>query len=898
MTVPNRPFWSLHTHSRYSANDALPTVQAMVDRAVKLGYPALGLTDHGNISGAVQLYKACRKAGVEPVPGIELYLTPDREAKEQSNYHLTVAAYSTMGYRNLVHLNNQAQANFHYRPRLDLADLAHMAERGDTAGLLVSTGCHFGLVTQTLLKNGNQAARQIVNALAMWFPKVYVELHLHGVPKGYNGHRFTEMDIIEELIDIANAVGVPYILADDAHYTHDHHQPLHDGLKTMVSFSDDPSEAIFPGGPYSMHDRRHYEAILPKDIVDTACSNLWDLAQKASVRLPELESFIAKMPDVSTTGSPQSELEQLVLGKIEDPDRMVQAGDELAVIEKIDAAGYLLLVEWVCSFMRDKGIWFHTRGSASGSLVCYELGITQVDPIKAGLRFDRFMSPDRISMPDIDLDVEHERRDEVIAALEERFSVRQVGSHMQLGLTAEEDDEGTGSLMVKYFSAAKKRGEEVHAWADIPKEGQQLLRDLGALKLISGPGTHAAGYIVAPDEAAVAELPLTWMPGRGALVTAYGKKDVEALGFVKLDLLGLKTRTAIRIACESIWRDGNYLAEDWTYANAYDVWDQIPDKDADTFKRIGKGDTDGIFQLEGKAFTFGVRDMKPKSLADIIAAQALFRPASTKAGVHTRYMARRAKKEELPPLHADLLAETKETYGLPLYQEQVMGACRRLGMSSKELTQVLDALKASNDNVGAAQAYLDSITPRIEELAAARGWEANDIAWLVNALAAYGDYGFNKAHAASYGLVSWRTAYLATHHPLEWWHAMLVAFQGAKRGKQDLESHYVRATRAAGVRVAPAHVNKSGTTYTLDREANAVRKGLTSVKGVGRVAAAELALHAPYTSLSDLGERVTPRRVSGARGLALKKEPDECGGVIAALHDAGALDGLPSSQEN
>ncbi len=890
--MADHPFWSVHTLSRYSTNDALPKVQDMVNRAVELGYPALGLTDHGNMSGAVQLYKGCTKAGIKPLPGIELYVTPDREAKAQANDHLTVVAYTETGYRNLVTLNNLAAANFHYKPRVDFADFAALAEDGKTQGLAIGTGCYFGSVQQALITRGPEAAAQIIKALQGWFPRVYVELHKHDVPKGYNPGP-AEDDLINDLWYLAGELGAPVILAADSHYTHPEHQHLHDGLKSLVAFGEDPSEAVFPGGPYSMVDRSYFEGRVDPEILDEALRNLDELANKASVRIPELDTFTAKVPDVSETGDADRDLRSLVMDALKaaeaSPKEYEQAEAELEVMRKGGFAGYILLVWWVCNFMREKGIWFHTRGSASGSVVCHRIGITQVPPLKWNLRFDRFLSEDRISLPDIDLDVEHERRDEVIAALEERFSVRQVGSHMQMGLVSEEDEAGesSGSLLVKYWSRVSKteKARKIvptggdRKWSDVPREDQKMLKQLGGMKLISGPGTHAAGYIVAPDEAEVAQLPLTWMAGRSAMVTSYGKKDVEALGFVKLDLLGLKTITAIRIACEAI------APED-----PYGFWESIPDNDRPTFQRIGRGDTEGVFQLEGKSFTFGCKELKPKNLEEVVAAQALFRTAAMQAGATKQYIARRAKKEPVPDQHTDIMIATKETFGTLLYQEQVMAVARAMKMPADELTALLDAVKASNEASEGARVYLESVKPRVTQLAQARGWDDKDVAWFIDALASYAEYSFNKSHAASYGRVSYRTAYLVTHHPLEYWHGLLVAFQGAKRGKLDVEAHYVRCARKYGIRIMPAHVNKSAATYTID--GIYIRKGLTAIKGVGRVAAAELALHAPYSSLQDLGERVTARKVGGAKGLALKKSPTECGGVVSALHDYGALDGL------
>lgn len=884
MTVPKAPFWSLHSHSVYSVEDALPTVPQMVSRAVELGYPALGLTDHGSVTGTVQLYKAANKAGIKPLPGIELYITPDVEHKIQGKDHLTVVAYTESGYRNLVHLANLCAQNFYYKPQIDMALLAGMAEDGKTQGLAVGTGCYFGAVQQTLIERGDRAAVRMVKALAGWFPRVYVELHFHGVPDGYNTTRFTELELMNEMIAIAEEVGLPYILAADSHYTHSEHQPVHDFLKQLISFdAENPNQ--FPGGPYCMVDRGYYDAVLPwyGDVVDRACDNLAELAEKASVRIPELDTFTAKMPDVTLTGDADRELRALVMQKLTEanasPAEYTQAERELEVMAKIGAAGYILLVWWICDFMDKQDIWFHTRGSASGSLVCYRLGITQIDPIKGDLRFDRFMSPDRISMPDIDLDVQHDRRDEVVAALD-RFSVRQVGSLRHYKITDDEEDEdedsSKGSLLVKYYSTQKKLGRPVASWDHIPKHERDLIKKLADMKPMSGYGTHAAGYIVAPDEASVAELPLAWMSNRSAFVTAYDKKDVEALGFVKIDLLGLKMLTAIRLACEAICPD-----------DPRGFWESIPYDDKETYRRISAGETTGTFQFDGKSFTYGVKELKPKNFKEIIAAQALFRPGSTGSQIHKRYIARRNGKEPVPDRHADIMTATKETYGTLLYQEQVLQVSRAMGMPSKELTALLDALKASNDNVEAARKHLEEARPYIRSLAEKRGWSNEDIDWFLDALKAYSEYGFNKAHAASYGRVTYRSSYLAANYPLQWWWAVLVAYRDSKKVPQFLRA--IRRIKPP-IWVRQPHVNKSGASYTIDGAH--IRKGLVTIKGVGPVAAAELAAHAPYASLQDLGERVAARKVSGAKGLAMRKEPAECGGVVAALHDAGALDGL------
>lgn len=866
-------FWSIHTHSRYSANDALPTVDALVTAASNLGYPALALTDHGNMCGAIELYRAARKIGIEPLPGVELYLTPDAEALERSNYHLIVAAYTETGYRNLTKLVTQTARRYYYRPRIDLADLAAMAEAGTTAGLVVSTGCYFGLVAQTLLKRGVPAAAQLVTALAGWFPRVYIELQNHGIERDEDG--YSDDDLVAGCLELAQVTGLPYLIAQDSHYLAAKDQPLHDGLKRLVSFSDDQDDAVFPGDGYHLVDQAWLARYFEPEVLSTALVNLADLASRASVRIPELEAFRLKVPDVTYGRHPQEVLQdRIAKAAVDYPDVAYaeRITTELRVIDTSGMASYLLLVAEVTDFMREKGIWFHARGSASGSLVCMLLGITQVDPISWGLRFDRFLSTDRTRPPDIDLDVEHRRREEVTEMLAQRYSILQVGTHMQYSLFDEEEDESKGSLRVRYYSSMRKRGHRVGMWRDVPVGDRVMLKRLADMKLISSFGAHPGGYVIAPDEVTLAQLPMSYISSSKTFITSYSKKDVERLGFVKLDLLGLRNKTANRISCEAAGVD----------------WNAIPNNDKATMTRIADRRTDGIFQLEGFAMTKGLARLVPKTVADLVAAQALFRPATMNSGATGDYLARRKGLDPVPARHEDLMAEMAETYGVLLYQEQVIGVLRRILMPADELTDTLDAIKASNAGTVAAKASLIARLPRIRQLAIDRGWSEPDIGWFSETLISYAEYSFGKAHAASYGVVSYRTAYLAEHYPLEFWVGMLEAFDDHKKAPL-----YIRAANRNKVRVLPAHVNESKVTYSIDRDKGAIRRGLLAVKGVGQVAATELVAKAPYSSLLDLADRVIPRRVAGAKQLALGVSPADAGGVIAGLFEAGALERIP-----
>ena len=878
-TISRAPYWSLHTHSRYSANDALPFVTSIVERAALLGYPALGLTDHGSVSGSIELYKACRKAGIEPLPGIELYVVPDTEyATRKSNMHLTMAAYSEQGYRNLMHVATLSARRYWYKPQIDMADFAAMAEAGATKGLVVATGCYSGVLPQTLMRQGPKAARKVAETLAGWFPQVYVELQNHGIDDYGNDLDWTDDELCAALYEIAGEAGLPMVVTRDSHYVDESERPLHEAFKRLITFSDDPDDGIFSGSGYHMTDEDGLRGYFEPAHLAAGLEGLAHLAERAYVRLPEMEVFSLKIPDVSVTGDPQKELEEKSFAAFNskpfaaDLEYRGQLKAELDVIRNGGMAPYILLVLLVCEFMVKKGISFTARGSACGSLVTYVLGITPLDPIRFKLRFDRFLSHNRIKPPDVDLDIEHTRRDEVVAFLTAHWAVRSIGSHMKYSLFEDEStDDSKGSLRVKYYSTMKKRGEPKIAWSEVPEEDKKTLYTLGDMKLISGYGTHAAGYIVAPDESSVAQLPLAYIASSKKLVTAYGKKNVETLGFLKLDLLGSRTQTAIKVMEEL----SGISFED------------IPDNDKATLRMLGSGQTTAIFQMEGFTTSKGSARMKPKNLEEVIAAMALFRPAAMGSGATGDYLARRAGRDRAPARHKDIMESTSLTHGVLLYQESVMDVMEKLGMSGVQLEAMLDAVKASNEySAGAAKVIEDNL-PLIASLGQSRGWAQEDVDWLREGLAAYADYSFNRAHAAAYGITAYRTAYFRTHYPDYFWTAQLVAYQDHKK-----VGGYTMAARRDGVKVLAPHVNHSLDTYSYDRERKAIRRGLLAVKGVGATSAKELAAKAPYSSLADLGQRVVSGKVTGAKWLPLGRSPEEAGGIIAALADAGALSGL------
>lgn len=887
-------------------------VAELVNEAAALGYPALAITDHGRVASVVEHYRTARQVGIEPAPGTELYVTPDHSLRIQSSMHLTVVSYTPQGYRNLVGLNNLAQRQRSFgRPRVDFGDLASLAEHGLLQGLALGTGCRSGPVVKALVERDETAARQVIEALAGWFPRVYVELMNHH----FAADGWSDRQICDALAGLAREMSLPMILSTDTHYTRESDQELHDAMKALVWFGADPAEAGFNGSGYWL---RGESELLGYPYIEECLQGLEDLSDRLKVSIPELDTFALRIPDLTLVGTQHDELHfqaatALAKWLADKPkvwtkrymDRLLA---ELEVVKMSGFAGYLLLIGWLCDWMRENKIWFHVRGSASGSLILYVLGVTQLDPVARQIRFDRFLSPDRSSPPDVDIDIEHTRRDEVVNMARERYPVLQVGTTMTLSISGHADDDedageeenpesGKGSLLIKYNSVKRKQavaaGEDPKTvpflkWAEIPAEDKAVLRRLSDQNLVSGRGAHPGGYVIAADEPSVAFMPLESIGSSKTMVTSLDKDDVEAFGLPKIDLLGSKVLTAVRIAAELVC-DGD--GREW--------YDAIPENDKKTIRRAAKGKTMGAFQFTGRTNRRVTMEIEPKNIEDLVAVQALGRPAPMQAGFTRLFMDRRFQRAQVPDLHEDIALETKDTYGLAIYQEQLVGVLRRLGLDATRLTRLLKAVKASGKAHAekAAKVMASELEP-LQALARSRGWSEDDVAWLTSCLHDYGaGYSFGKAHAFQYAQVGFRTMWLAEHEPLAYWTGMLISYTGAKNSYgDDLEQAYRKAARDDGVKVFKAHVEHSGVIYTPEPESFAVREGLTSIGGVGVPAATELIAHRPFASLIDLAQRVAHGKVTGCKKLLLGVEPGECGGTIQALYQARALDGIPPGE--
>lgn len=891
-TPENSGFWSLHTHSRFSVNDALSDVTEIVNTVADMGQRAIGLTDHGNIAGSVQLYKAAHKRGIAPFPGSELYVVADRRnMKQRKFFHMLVNAYTSEGYKNLVKLSTNTFENFYYKQIVGLPDLAEMHEAGLLRGLSATSGCFYGMVSQHLVNGDVFAAKNLLSTMAKWFDPYFVEIQNHYIERDENSG-LGDVERSAMLVSIADELGIPVVITQDSHYCHLDQKPAHETLKRLVAFGEDVDDAVFPGDGFHLASddwmRSHHE-----DHYEKGMEGLNHLLGLHDLSIPQLDNYSYNIP--FTVADPNGALRERCVKALEDmnlsnPKYLERLNTELEIIIDTGMAGYLILVSEVTDWCRENKVFYQARGSASGSIVCWLAGITQADPIKWNLIFERFISRDRTKPPDIDLDVEHERRKELVEWLHTRFVVHHIGTWMEYFLEDEENEESRGSLKVKYYASLRKQGKPLVPWEDIPAEEKEALMVLSKVKTGDNQrpgafyayGTHPAGMVLTTTEDEFNSLvPTMKISSSDTFVTQYDMDDIESLGLVKLDVLGLKTLTVLHKTMEFLGRD------------VFEGLQWIPMSDSKTFRMIAKGDTDGVFQLEGFTTKRGCKSLKPTSVKDIVAAMALFRPATMTSGATSTYIARKHKEENTPERHEIIDRHVKQTYGIMLFQEQVIAVLRDLGMNPDDLTAFLKAVKASNESIGSAGDVISGYRNQVFSLAESKGMGENDLDWLWEAIEGFAKYGFNQAHSTAYGLTAYRCAYLASNHPVEF-HAALLSVAA---GNKDKEPMYLKTARNRKVRVVSPDINKSGVSYLP--EGDYVRKGLLSVKGIGEKTATEIIDKRPeggYKSLEELCSLVSGRSVTGARPFMTSG--DSGVGSIGKLMESGVFGDMPLRSEN
>ncbi len=870
--MPSAPdtFVHLHNHTEFSLLDGASRIKAMVGRAADLGMPGLALTDHGVMYGAITFYKACRAAGIKPILGFEAYVAPrSRHSKEgrvdRDPYHLTLVAQDADGYRNLMRLCSLGQMEgMYYKPRIDREALAQHSK-----GIICLSGCLGGEVAQNAVGGDEAALRETVATYRDIFTpeRYYLEVQRHGLED--------QEKVNQALARMSDEFGLRRVVTNDLHYVHQHDADAHDVLLCLQTGNsyDDPNRWRFESDEFYLKTPQEMAARFP-DHLDGLAATL-DIAAMVDVQI-DMDHHLLPPFEVPAGHTIHSYLRERVDEGLKwrfegrpPAEAVEQAGMELGVIEQTGYTSYFLIVWDFFNFARQNGVMVGPgRGSAAGSLVSYCLGITDINPLQHNLIFERFLNTDRISMPDIDSDFSVEGRAKVINYVTEKYgkdrvaqiatfttmaskaAIRDVGR--VLGVPLKETDR-LAKLVPVDQGRSKSLGDTLESVPELraaydqgrqigpdgrPYDVKRLIDVARNLEGVSrNVSTHAAGVVIAPDEL-VNYTPLQYGPGRDSVITQYDWKAVEDIGLLKMDFLGLQNLDIIKTAVELVEHHAGVKVD----------LQKLPLEDPKTYEMISTGDTFGVFQLESSGFRRLVQEMRPNSFADLTALVALYRPGPMEN--IPAYLARKQGREPIQYLHERLAPILKETYGVMIYQEQVMMAARELAGFSLGQADVLRSAMGKKDKVKMAQQRVKFIDGCV-----GGGIDRAKAEELFDAIDRFAQYGFNKAHSAAYAMVCFETAYLKANYPTEYMTALLTHLQG----NSDRVAAAIVDCKSRDLEVLPPEVNESGPDFTITQQ-DKIRFGLAAIKNVGRgpvtAIVAEREANGPFGSLDDLCERL------------------------------------------
>jgi DNA polymerase-3 subunit alpha len=887
-------FVHLHCHSEYSLLDGANRIDDLIARALEFEQPALAITDHGNMHGAWEFQEKAKKAGLKPILGMEAYVAPgDRRARQRvegaskarAYYHLVLLAQNETGYKNLVKLSSLGYTEgFYSKPRVDRELLARYNE-----GIVVSSACMAGEVATHLLEDNWDAAREAAAWYAELFKDRYfleVQAHDSSGQSRLNAHVFR----------LAEELGLPVVATNDAHFLkHDDHAS-HDvllciGLGKNVS---DDNRMHYDDGLYfksapEMLQRFPERADVLENTLRIADDAAITFKKKYHVPSFPLPTGVATENDLLVRLTEEGARARYGTPLPEEVDSRMRY--ELDVITKTGYAGYFLIVYDFIKAARDMGIPVGPgRGSAAGSLVAYALGITNVCPLKFDLLFERFLNPERVSMPDIDVDFCFERRGEVIEYVRQKYGRDSVGQIITfgtlksraavkdvgrvLGFTPGETDALAKLIpnLPNYsltVSEAVEKIPEVKALYTTDERYSELLDYAIALEGLSRhAGVHAAGVVIAPgplDD----YVPVCTQSSKGAgsqgdeavVVTQYDMNALEKAGMLKMDFLGLTTLTIITDAVANIRARGREVPD----------LDDIPLDDDETYHMLRLGKTAGVFQFESPLATDLLRSLRCDQFNDIVASNALMRPGPLDAGMHKVYIRRKRGEEPITYLLPELEEFLSETYGVITYQEQVMRISQKLAGISLAQADVMRKAVGKKD-----AELIRKELGKFTEKAVALGHDRKIINEIASQIETFGRYGFNKSHAVAYSIISYQTAWLKTHFPAEFMAALL----SSQIGDTDSVVKYINEAREIGLEVLAPDVNESNYKFTVVADKR-LRFGLGAIRNVGRSAIDSIIAaraDGPFTSLFDLCNRIDLR-------MCNKR-------VLEALIHAGALDSL------
>ena len=890
-----KSFVHLHAHTEYSMLDGAAKIVDYLKKVKELNQPAAAITDHGNLYGAMEFVQKANDLGIKPIIGYEAYITPgsrfDRPDRENNKrYHLTLLAENNIGYQNLVELVSKAYTEgYYYKPRIDyeLLDQHH-------DGLIALSGCLGGELAQHLAPDGSveegntsnersfEKALDIAKKYQSIFGKenYFIEIHNHGIKQ--------QLDILDDLVEIAELIDAPLVAANDSHYVEENGAEAHDALLCVQTNRtlDDESRFRFDGSGYYVKSAEEMRKLFPEDKYPGACDNTLAIADRVNYEFNFDNSYLPDFPIEDKNVSPE---ELLKIKVYEGGERkygtltseIIERIDyELDVINSMGFASYFLIVGDLIEFSKKRNIRTGAgRGSAAGSIVSYCLGITGIEPLEYGLIFERFLNKGRKSLPDIDMDFDERYRNDVIQYAIEKYGqdrvahivtfatikakqairdaarvlglpfssgdrVAKLMPPMILGNTAtiseclSLDEENTSGYSKEFYSAS----EELRKQYKNDEEAKQIIDiALGLEGLRRQDGIHAAAIVISPDTI-TKFLPIQQKGSNAEIVTQYEMHTVEQLGLLKMDFLGLRNLSIVDRTLELIGSE------------SLDI-DNLKLDDEKTFKLFAEGKMTGVFQLESRVAQSTSRSLKPKRFEDIVALVALIRPGPLGAGMHNEFADRANNRKEIEYLHNDLESILNETYGVILYQEQVMQIAEKIaGFNLQEADNLRVAMGKKIPKV------MEEQRKKFTDGAVSKNYSEQFAIELFDQIAYFAGYGFNKSHSVPYALLAYQTAYLKANYPAEYIAACLTA---VKRDK-DRTAIFLSEARDMGVKVSTPDINLSSSDFTVND--NEILFGLSAVRNVGDITADKIVLeresNGDFESIEDFLSRIDSRSLN------------------------------------
>ncbi len=885
-TLKSSDYVHLHNHTHHSLLDGLTKIGDMVGRVKELGMEACAITDHGTMSGAIEFYKAAKNAGIKPIVGIEAYVATrsrfDRDpAKDKARYHLTLLAMNHQGYQNLMKLSTKANLEgMYYKPRIDHDLLEEFNE-----GVIVLSGCASSELGENLRNDNYEEAKRI----ASWYKSVfgdryYLELQDHGHADA-PGHWDVQGKINDYLMQISKELDIPMVVSSDGHYLDHSDQEAHEillcvgtgaflsdekrmSLKDFELHLTDPSDIIGRWG------KTHPDVVTNTKAIADRCDLEIELGGILIPKFPTpngetekeyLDHLVYRGMAQRYLGLSSEEAEKLSDEQIRkklSPEQTGRLDMELEVLNKMNYNAYFLIVQDFINWGKDRGIIFGPgRGSAAGSIVAYSLNITDLDPLKYDLLFERFLNPDRISMPDIDIDIQDTRRNEVIEYCANKYGENRVANICTFGTMAAR---GAVRDVARVLQVPYGESDRLAKLIPPPVQGRHIPLKVSvtedadlkreyetnptaktvfdyAIRLegtIRSHGVHAAGVVIAPDDL-VNYVPLE-MAQKGVVATQYPMGPVEDLGLLKMDFLGLSNLSIINNALRIIRK---------VHKTDIDL-STLPLDDKETYKLFQRGDTTGVFQLESAGMKRYLRELKPSVFEDIVAMVALYRPGPMQ--FIDSFIKRKHGEEDIVYLHSGMENSLKNTYGILVYQEQFMQISKEwCGFSGGQADTLRKAVGKKNMDL------MMQVKPEFVEGAINVGGASREVAekfW--DQLVEFANYCFNKSHAACYGLIAYWTAYLKAHYP----EAFMAALMTSDRDDTERLAIEISECQHMGIDVLNPDVNESFVEFAVVPGKKQIRFGMAAVKGVG-VGAVEEVLRArdegKFVSVEDFAKRVS-----------------------------------------